>query len=151
MAKCLWYLEKAHRNAVRRHLKAGERELAFREAEAERANAYVSIAVREGWATTDLVRSLYWTGDGARPYRPQDVHCAAAAFLKALSDGQLPLFRFEVFASELQLDETERLEAAEKIGIRLIGQPRQTNANDAVRDALASRHEVRRTLKRHTR
>ena len=52
MAKCLWYLEKAHRNRIRRHLKAGERQLARREAEAQRAIAFVSQALREGWATT---------------------------------------------------------------------------------------------------
>ena len=44
MAKCLWYLEKAHRNRIRRHLKAGERQLARREAEAQRAIALVSQA-----------------------------------------------------------------------------------------------------------
>jgi hypothetical protein len=151
MAKCLWYLEKAHRNAIRRHLKAGERGLALREAEAEQANAYVSVALREGWATADLVRCLYRTGNEARPYRPQDVHCAAAAFLKALSQGQPPVFRFEAFASELQMDETERLDAAEQIGIRLLGQARLTNSNDAVKDALASRRDVRRILRRHPR
>ena len=48
MAKCLWYLEKAHRNRIRRHLKAGERQLARREAEAQRAIAFVSQALREG-------------------------------------------------------------------------------------------------------
>ena len=45
MAKCLWYLEKAHRNRIRRHLKAGERQLARREAEAQRAIALVSQAI----------------------------------------------------------------------------------------------------------
>src|SRR6516164_10492958 len=123
MAKCLWYLEKAHRNNVRRHLKAGERKLAFREADAERANAFISLALREGWATTDLVRCLYLVGDEVRPYRPQDVPCAVGAFLKSLSDGQPPPFRFEAFAGELRLDENERFIAAEKVGVRLIGQP----------------------------
>jgi hypothetical protein len=151
MAKCLWYLEKAHRNAVRRHLKAGERKLALREAEAERANAYISVALREGWATIDQVRCLYQAGDEARPYRPQDIHCAAAAFLKALSEGHPPLFRFEVFASELQLNEDERFEAAEKIGVRLIGQPTSRNSNEDVRDAFASRSQVRRILRRRPR
>ena len=62
MAKCLWYLEKAHRNRIRRHLKAGERQLARREAEAQRAIALVSQAIREGWATTDSVARLYRAG-----------------------------------------------------------------------------------------
>ena len=136
---------------VRRHLKAGERKLAVREAEAEQANAYISVALREGWATTDLVRCLYRAGDEARPYRPQDTHCATAAFLKALADGQPPLFRFEAFASELELDERERFEAAEKIGIRLMGQPDLRDANDEVRNAFASRAFVRNTLKRRSR
>src|SRR5262249_39731140 len=109
MAKCLWYLEKACRNRIRRHLKAGERQLAQREAEAEQANQLVSLALREGWATSDLVRRLYRAGDEARPYRPQDIHCAAGAFLKALSNFEPLRFRFEAFVSELQLDETERL------------------------------------------
>ena len=90
MAKCLWLFAKAHRNAVRRHLKAGERKLALREAEAEQANAFISLALREGWATTDLVRSLYRAGDEARPYRPEDIHCAVGAFLKAISDKEPP-------------------------------------------------------------
>src|SRR5262249_19687989 len=148
MAKCLWYLEKAHRNSVRRHLKAGERKLALREAEAERANALISLAVREGWATTDLVRCLYVAGDEARPYRPQDVPCAVGAFLKSLSDGQPPLFQFEAFAGELQLDENERFIAAEKVGVRLIGQPVLRDSNEDVRVALASRSLMRRALKR---
>ena len=67
MAKCLWYLEKAHRNRIRRHLKAGERQLARREAEAQRAIALVSQAIREGWATADLVARLYRAGDEVRP------------------------------------------------------------------------------------
>ena len=41
LAKCLWYLDKAHRNRIRRHLKVGERPLALREEEAQR-----SIALR---------------------------------------------------------------------------------------------------------
>ena len=114
MAKCLWYFEKAHRNEVRRHLKTGERKLAVREAEAERASAFISLALREGWATADLVRSLYRAGDEARPYRPQDIHCAAASFLRALSDGHPPVFRFEAFACELQLDEDERFQGRGK-------------------------------------
>ena len=88
MAKCLWYLEKAHRNRIRRHLKAGERQLARREAEAQRAIAFVSQALREGWATADLVARLYRAGDEVRPYRPQDVSCAAGAFLHSMSSGQ---------------------------------------------------------------
>ena len=121
MAKCLWYLEKAHRNNVRRHLKAGERKLAHREVEAEQANAFISLALREGWATPELVRGLYRAGDEARPYRPQDTHCAVCAFLKALSANEPPLFRFEAFASELQLDEIERFSAAAMVGVRLLG------------------------------
>ena len=148
MGKCLWYFEKAHRNEVRRHLKTGERKLAVREAEAEQASAYISLALREGWATADLVRSLYRAGDKARSYRAQDVHCAAAAFLKGLSEGLSTLFRFEAFASELQLDESERFEAAGKLGIRLIGQPSHTYSNDEVSNAFASRSDVRRILKR---
>ncbi len=109
MAKCLWYFEKAHRNQMRRHLKAGERQLAFREAEAQRATAFISQAVREGWATADLVGRLYRAGDQIRPYRPQDVACAAGAFLNSMSSGQPLRLRFEAFASELQLDEEERL------------------------------------------
>jgi len=81
MGKCLWYLEKSHRNRIRRHLKAGERQLAVREAEAQRAIAFVSQATREGWAPAELVRGLYRAGDKVRPYRPQDVACAAGAFL----------------------------------------------------------------------
>ena len=81
MAKCLWYFEKAHRNRIRQHLKAGERQLAFREAEAQRAIAFVSQAMREGWAPAELVGRLYRAGDKVRPYRPQDVACAAGAFL----------------------------------------------------------------------
>ena len=119
MAKCLWYFEKAHRNRIRRHLKAGERQLAQREAEAEQANQLISLALREGWATPDLVRCLYRAGDEARPYRPQDIHCAVGAFLKALSNFEPLRLRFEAFASELQLDETERLAAAAIIGVRL--------------------------------
>ena len=151
MAKCLWYLEKAHRNNVRRHLKAGERKLALREAEAERANAFISLALREGWATPELVRSLYRAGDEARPYRPQDTHCAVGAFLKAISDKEPPLFRFEAFARELELDESERFVAADKIGVHLIGHPLLDDANKDVEDALASRSFVRRTLKRQPR
>ena len=150
MAKCLWYLEKAHRNAVRRHLKAGEHTLALRETEAEQANAFISLALREGWATTDLVRSLYRAGDEARPYRPQDIHCAVGAFLEAASNGDLPLFRFEAFASELQLDEAERFSAATIIGVRLLGQPDLRDANEDIEDALASRSLVRRALKRRS-
>ena len=77
MAKCLWYFEKAHRNQRRRHLKAGERQLAFREADAQRAIAFVSQAMREGWAPADLVGRLYRAGDKVlrwasrpRPERP---------------------------------------------------------------------------------
>ena len=151
MAKCLWYLEKAHRNRVRRHLKAGERKLARREAEAERANAFISLALREGWATPALVGSLYRAGDEARPYRPQDTHCAVGAFLKALSANEPSLFRFEAFASELQLDEIERLAAAEKVGVRLIRQVADRDAYGDVSDALASRTETRRILRRRPR
>ena len=151
MAKCLWYLEKAHRNSVRRHLKAGERKLALREAEAERANAFISLALREGWATPELVRSLYRAGDEARPYRPQDTHCAVGAFLKALSANEPPLFRFEAFASELQLDEVERFAAAEKVGVRLIGQVTDRDAYGDVSDAFASRAQTRRILRRRPR
>ena len=79
--KMPWYFEKAHRNRIRRHLKAGERQLARREAEAQRAIAFISQAMREGWATADLVGRLYRAGDKIRPYRPQDVACAAGAFL----------------------------------------------------------------------
>ena len=102
MAKCLWYFEKAHRNRIRRHLKAGERQLARREAEAQRAIAFISQAVREGWATADLVGRLYRAGDQIRPYRPQDVTCAAGAFLNSMSSGEPLRLRFDAFASELQ-------------------------------------------------
>ena len=148
MAKCLWYLEKAHRNAIRRHLKAGERKLALRETQAERANAFISLALREGWATPELVRSLYRAGDEARPYRPQDTHCAVGAFLKALSANEPPLFRFEAFASELQLNEVERFAAAEKVGVRLSGQVTDRDAYGDATDAFASRAQTRRILKR---
>jgi hypothetical protein len=151
MAKCLWYLEKAHHNRVRRHLKAGERKLALREAEAERANAFISLALREGWATPALVRSLYRAGDEARPYRPQDTHCAVGAFLKALSANEPPLFRFEAFAAELQLDEVERFAAAEKVGVRLIGHVIDRDAYGDVSDAFASRAQTRRILRRRPR
>ena len=151
MAKCLWYLEKAHRNRVRRHLKAGERKLALREAEAARANAFTSLALREGWATPELVRCLYRAGDEARPYRPQDTHCAVAAFLKALSANEPPLFRFEAFASELQLDEVERFTAAKKIGTRLSGHITDRDAYGDVSNALASRAQTRRILRRRLR
>lgn len=151
MAKCLWHLERAHRNAVRRHLKAGERKLALREAEAQRANAFISLALREGWATPELVGSLYRAGDEARPYRPQDTHCAVGAFLRALSANEPPLFRFEAFASELQLDEVERFSAAAIVGVRLLGQPDLRDVNEAIRDALASRSLIHRGLKRRSR
>ena len=141
------YSEKSHRNAVRRHLKAGERKLAGREAEAERASAFISRALREGWATADLVRRLYRAGDEARPYRPQDIHCAVGAFLKAISDKEPPLFRFEAFAYELQLNENERFAAADTIGVRLLGQPTLRDSNQDVRAVLASRSLVRRAVK----
>ena len=146
MAKCLWYFEKAHRNRIRRHLKTGERQLARREAEAQRAIASVSQAVREGWATADLVGRLYRAGDQIRPYRPQDVACAAGAFLDAMSNGQPLRLRFEAFASELQLDEEERFTAATIIGVRLPEERDLRNANEQVGYALASR-----SLARHAR
>jgi hypothetical protein len=65
MAKCIWHLEKAHRNRIRRHLKAGEHQLVEREMEAEQANQLISSAIREGWVTPDLVRCLYRAGDEA--------------------------------------------------------------------------------------
>jgi hypothetical protein len=144
MAKCLWYLEKAHRNRIRRHLKAGERQLARREAEAQRAIALVSQAIREGWATADLVARLYRAGDKVRPYRPQDVACAAGAFLRSMSSGQPLRLRFEVFASELQTDEHERFTAAAIIGLRLPEERDPRNANEHVEYALASRSLLRR-------
>ena len=145
MAKCLWYFEKAHHNRIRRHLKAGERQLARREAEAQRAIAFVSQALREGWATTDLVARLYRAGDAVRPYRPQEVTCAAGAFLHSMSGGQPLRLRFAAFASELQVDENERYKAAAIIGLRLKEErddPR--NANEQVAYALASRSLLRR-------
>jgi len=144
MAKCLWYFEKAHRNRIRQHLKAGERQLAFREAEAQRAIAFVSQAMREGWATAELVGRLYRAGDGARRYRPQDVACAAGAFLTSIRSGEPPRMRFEAFASELQLDEHERFTAAAIIGLRLPAEHDPRNANEQVASALASRSLVRR-------
>ena len=146
MAKCLWYLEKAHRNRIRRHLKAGERQLAHREAEAQQASAFISQAVREGWATADLVGRLYRAGDQIRPYRPQDVTCAARAFLNLMSSGQPLRFCFDAFASELQVSEDERFTAAEIIGVRL--QERNLrNANEQVEYTLASRSLVHRARK----
>jgi len=145
MAKCLWYLEKAHRNRIRRHLKAGERQLARREAEAQRAIAFISQALREGWATTDLIARLYRAGDAVRPYRPQEVTCAAGAFLHSMSGGEPLLLRFAAFASELRVDENERYKAAAIIGLRLPEErddPR--NANEQVAYALASRSLLRR-------
>ena len=147
MAKCLWYFEKAHRNRIRRHLKAGERQLARREAEAQRAIAFISQAMREGWATADLVGRLYRAGDQIRPYRPQDVACAAGAFLNAMSNGQPLRLRFEAFASELQVNEDERFTAAEIIGVRLPEERDLRNANEQVGYALASRSLVRRARK----
>ena len=85
MAKCLWYFEKAHRNRIRQHLKAGERQLAVREAEAQQAIAFVSQTVRDGEAPAGLVRQLYRAGDKVRPYRPQDVARAAGAFRRIRS------------------------------------------------------------------
>src|SRR5262245_38410534 len=119
MAKCLWYLEKAQRNRVRQHLKAGERQLAAREAQAEQATAAIARALREGGVIADLVRRLFRAGEEARPYRPQDIGCAVGVFLTALSNGEPPLLRFEAFATELQLDEAERFTAAAIIGVRL--------------------------------
>jgi hypothetical protein len=148
MAKCLWYLSKAHRNQTRRHLKAGERQLALREAEAQRAIAFVSQAVREGWATAELVGRLYRAGDKVRPYRPQDVACAVEAFLNSMSSGQPQPLRFEAFASELQLDEEERSVAAAIIGLRLPEERDLRNPNEQVEHALASRSLVRRAGKR---
>ena len=147
MAKCLWYLEKAHRNRIRRHLKAGERQLARREAEAQRAIAFVSQALREGWATTDLVARLYRAGDAVRPYRPQDVTCAAGAFLHSMSGGQPLRLRFAAFASELQVDEHERFTVASIIGLRLPEERDPRNANEQVEYALASRSLLRRAGK----
>jgi len=148
MAKCLWYFEKAHRNRIRQHLKAGERQLARREAEAQRAIALVSLAIREGWATADLVARLYRAGDEVRPYRPQDVACAAGAFLHSMSSGQPLRLRFEAFASELQLDEEERFTAAAIIGLRLPEERDPRNANEQIEYALASRSLMRRAGKR---
>ena len=148
MAKCLWYFEKAHRNQRRRHLKAGERQLALREAEAQRAIAFVSQAMREGWATADLVGRLYRAGDKVRPYRPQDVACAAGAFLNSMCSGEPLRVRFEAFASELQLDEEERSVAAAIIGLRLPEERDLGNANEQVEHALASRSLVRRAERR---
>ena len=147
MAKCLWYFEKAHRNRIRRHLKAGERQLARREAEAQRATTLMSQAIREGWATADLVGRLYRAGDAIRPYRSQDVACAAGAFLNAMSSGQPLRLRFEAFASELQVDESERFTAAAIIGVRLPEERDPSNANEQVEYALASRSLVRRARK----
>ena len=136
MAKCLWYFDKAYRNQIRRHLKAGERQLARREAEAERAVAFISQALREGWATAELVGRLYRAGDQIRPYRPQDVTCAAGAFLNALSNSQpLPL-RFEAFASELQVSEDERC---------IAGGVKRTSQFSAWMSLLRHRLAVRRT------
>ena len=148
MAKCLWYFEKAHRNRIRQHLKAGERQLALREAEAQRAIAFVSQAMREGWAPADLLGRLYRAGDQIRPYRPQDVACAAGAFLDAMSNGQPLRLRFDGFASELQLEEEERFAAAAIIGLRLPDELDPKNANEQVEYALASRSLVRRAGKR---
>ena len=147
MAKCLWYFEKAHRNQRRRHLKTGERQLALREAEAQQSIAFVSQAMREGWATADLLGRLYRAGDQIRPYRPQDVACAAGAFLDAISNGQPLRLRFEAFASELQLDEEERFTAAAIIGVRLPEERDLRDANEQVGYALASRSLVRRASK----
>ncbi len=147
MAKCLWYFEKAHRNRIRRHLKAGERQLARREAEAERATTLISQAIREGWATADLVGRLYRAGDAIRPYRSQDVACAAGAFLNAMSGGEPLQWRFQAFTSELQVSEDERRFAAEIIGIRLPEERDLRNANEQVHYALASRSLVRRARK----
>ena len=147
MAKCLWYFEKAHRNRIRRHLKAGERQLARREAEAERAIAFVSQAMREGWATADLVGRLYRAGDQIRLYRPQDVACAAGAFLNAMSSGQPVRFCFDAFASELQVSEDERFTAAAIIGVQLPEERDPRNANEQVEYVIASRSLVRRARK----
>jgi len=148
MAKCLWYFEKAHRNRIRQHLKAGERQLALREAEAQRAIAFVSQTVREGGAPAELVGRLYRAGDKVRPYRPQDVACAAGAFLNSMSSGQALRLRFDGFASELQLDEEERSAAAAIIGVRLPEEPDPKTANEQVEHAFASRSLVRRAGKR---
>ena len=148
MAKCLWYFEKAHRNRIRQHLKAGERQLAVREAEAQRAIAFVSQTVREGGAPAELVRGLYRAGDKVRPYRPQDVACAAGAFLNSIRSGEPPRMRFEAFASELQLDEHERFTAAAIIGLRLPEERDPRNTNEPVEYALTSRALLRRAGKR---
>ena len=132
MAKCLWYFEKSHRNRIRQHLKAGERQLAFREAEAQQAIAFVSQAMREGWVTADLVGRLYRAGDKVRPYRPEEVACAAGAFLHSMSSGQPLRLRFEAFAAELQVDEQERFKAAAIIGLRLPEERDPRNANEQV-------------------
>ena len=67
MAKCLWYLEKAHRNRVRQHLKTGERQLSLREKQAEQATASISGAICEGGMLSDLVRRLYCAGGAGPP------------------------------------------------------------------------------------
>ena len=148
MAKCLWYFEKAHRNRIRQHLKVGERQLAVREAEAQRAIAFVSQTVCEGGAPAELVGRLYRAGDKVRPYRPQDVACAAGAFLNSICSGEPLRVRFEAFASELQLDEEERFAAAAIIGLRLPEELDPKNANEQVQHALASRSLVRRAERR---
>jgi hypothetical protein len=153
MAKCLWYLEKAQRNRVRQHLKAGERQLAQREAQAEQATAGIARALREGGIIADLVRRLYRAGGDARPYRPQDVGCALGAFLTGLSNGDPPLMRFEAFAAELRLNETERLAAAATIGVRLPreAEPALRGPVEHIEHELAVRSLRRRARNKHPR
>jgi len=98
-------------------------------------------------ATADLVARLYRAGDEVRPYRPQDVACAAGAFLHSMSSGQPLRLRFEAFASELQADEHERFTAAATIGLLLPRERDARNANEQVKYALASRSLLRRAGK----
>ena len=103
--------------------------------------------MREGWATADLVGRLYRAGDQIRPYRSQDVACAAGAFLTSMSNREPLRFCFDAFAAELQVGEDERFTAAAIIGARLPEERDFRNAHEQVEYALASRALVRRARK----
>ena len=148
ISKCLWYFEKAHRNRVRQYLKAGERQLAAREAAAEQANKFIASAAREGWASRDLINRLHSAAEAARPYRSQDVACAVGAFLSAMSRCEPPPFRFAAFASELQLDEGEQSIAADLVGVHLAAGADRQNANEGIGCELTLRSLKRRALRR---
>lgn len=148
ISKCLWYLEKALHNRVRQHLKPGERQLGIREEEAQHAARFIACAIRQGWATRDLVNSLHMVAEQTRPYRAQDITCAIGAYLSATSKCEPPAFRFAAFAAELQLNDDERFSAAKAMGLQLLEDRDPRDVNEQIGYELASRSLERRARKR---